>query len=115
MKEFVISTDSTASLPEDYLKENNIAIHPLHYYIDEEEFGKDIGKELTDKEFYQKIREGKMPTTSATNPEYIMKVMKEQLDAGFDILHIGFSSGISSSYNNAAMCGREITGRVSGS
>ncbi|MCI5611825.1 MAG: DegV family protein, partial [Roseburia sp.] len=74
MKEFVISTDSTASLPEDYLKENNIAIHPLHYYIDEEEFGKDIGKELTDKEFYQKIREGKMPTTSATNPEYIMKV-----------------------------------------
>ena len=27
----------------------------------EEEFGKDIGKELTDKEFYQKIREGKMP------------------------------------------------------
>ena len=108
MKEFVISTDSTASLPEDYLKENNIAIHPLHYYIDEEEFGKDIGKELTDKEFYQKIREGKMPTTSATNPEYIMKVMKEQLDAGFDILHIGFSSGISSSYNNAAMCGREL-------
>ena len=87
MREFVISTDSTASLPEDYLKENNIAIHPLHYYIDEEEFGKDIGKELTDKEFYQKIREGKMPTTSATNPEYIMKVMKEQLDAGFDILH----------------------------
>ena len=70
MKEFVISTDSTASLPEDYLKENNIAIHPLHYYIDEEEFGKDIGKELTDKEFYQKIREGKMPTTSATNPDY---------------------------------------------
>ena len=49
-----------------------------------------------------------MPTTSATNPEYIMKVMKEQLDAGFDILHIGFSSGISSSYNNAAMCGREL-------
>ena len=37
MREFVISTDSTASLPEDYLKENNIAIHPLHYYIDEEE------------------------------------------------------------------------------
>ena len=77
-----VLADWNEILGEDYLKENNIAIHPLHYYIDEEEFGKDIGKELTDKEFYQKIREGKMPTTieefeqcmadiKAYNPEII--------------------------------------------
>lgn len=108
MSNFVISTDSTASLPKDYLEENHIAIHPLHYYIDEEEYGMDIGKELTDKEFYDSIRNGKMPTTSATNPGYIREVMTKQLEEGYDILHIGFSSGISSSYNNAAMVGREL-------
>lgn len=108
MKEFLISTDSTASLPEEYLKENNITIHPLHYIIDGVEYGKDIKKELTDKEFYHSIREGKMPTTSATNPGYIDKVMREQIAQGYDILHIGFSSGISSSYSNAAMCARDI-------
>lgn len=108
MRDFCISTDSTASLPESYLKENNIAIHPLHYIIDGVEYGKDIDKELTDKEFYDSIRNGKMPTTSATNPGYIEKVMKEQIAQGYDILHIGFSSGISSSYSNAAMCANQI-------
>lgn len=108
MRDFCISTDSTASLPESYLKENNITIHPLHYIIDGVEYGKDIEKELTDREFYDSIRNGKMPTTSATNPGYIEKVMKEQIAQGCDILHIGFSSGISSSYSNAAMCANQI-------
>lgn len=108
MKDFIISTDSTASLPEVYLKENHIAVHPLHYIIDGEEYGMDLGKELTNKEFYNKIREGKMPTTSATSPDYIQKVMRKQVEEGYDVLHIGFSSGLSSSYNNALMCANEI-------
>lgn len=108
MKEFIISTDSTASLPQEFIKENNITIHPLHYIIDGVEYGMDIKKELTDKEFYQSIRDGKMPTTSATNPGFIDKTFREQIEAGFEILHIGFSSGISSSYSNAAMCARDI-------
>lgn len=108
MRDFVISTDSTASLPEEYVRKNHIAIHPLHYIIDDEEHGMDLGKELTTKEFYDCIRNGKMPTTSATNPGYISKVMRKQAEEGYDILHIGFSSGLSSSYSNAAMCAREI-------
>lgn len=108
MREFLISTDSTASLPSGYAMENKIAIHPLHYIIDGEEYGMDLGKELTDKEFYDSIRNGKMPTTSATNPEYIGELMRKQAAEGYDILHIGFSSGLSSSYSNAAMCAREI-------
>lgn len=108
MRDFLISTDSTASLPAEYIKENNIAIYPLHYIIDGEEYGMDLGKELTDKEFYNSIRNGKMPTTSATNPEYINGVMRKQVEDGYDVLHIGFSGGLSSSFSNAAMCAREI-------
>ena len=37
MKNFIISTDSTVDLPKSYLEENNISIHPLYYYIDDEE------------------------------------------------------------------------------
>lgn len=108
MREFLISTDSTASLPTEYAEENWISIYPLHYIIDGEEYGMDLGKELTDKEFYQRIRDGKMPTTSATNPEYISRVMRKQTEEGYDILHIGFSGALSSSYSNAAMCANEI-------
>lgn len=108
MREFLISTDSTASLPEEYAKENHITIYPLHYIIDGEEYGMDLGKELTNKEFYNSIRNGKMPTTSASNPEYIHSVMQKQTEDGYDVLHIGFSGALSSSYSNAAMCAREI-------
>lgn len=108
MRDFIITTDSTANLPESYLLDNNISVFPLHYIIDGEEYGKDLGHELTDKEFYDSIRNGKMPTTSATNPDYISKVMREKVNQGYDILYIGFSSGLSSSYNNAVMCANEI-------
>lgn len=108
MREFVISADSTAGLPEKYKKDNGIDIHPLHYIIDGKEYGMDLGEELTDKEFYDCIRKGKMPTTSATNPEYIRKVMEKQLAEGKDILHLGFSSGLSSSYANAHMVAEEL-------
>lgn len=108
MRDFLISTDSTASLPKDFLEENNIAIHPLHYIVDGTEYGMDIGKELTDKEFYDGIRAGKLPTTSATNPDFIQKTMTEQIKKGYDVLHIGFSSGISSSFANASMCAEQL-------
>lgn len=108
MRDFVISTDTTAGLPQEYLTKNNIEVHPLHYIIDGVEYGIDLDRELTDKEFYDSIRAGKMPTTSATSPEYIGKLMRRQVSEGFDILHIGFSSGLSSSFEHASLCAEEI-------
>lgn len=108
MRNFVISTDTSAGLAQDYIKENNISIHPLHYIIDGVEYGMDLGKELSDQEFYNEIRNGKLPTTSATNPGYIETIMRSQLEAGNDILHISFSSGLSSSYSNAAMIADQL-------
>lgn len=107
MRDFVISTDSTADLSKAYIEEHNILIHPLHYIIDQTEYGADIS-ELSSKEFYQSMRNGLMPTTSATNPAYIMNLMKEQTDKGFDILHISFSSALSCSHGNAMFCAQNI-------
>jgi len=111
MKDFIISTDSTADLPQSYIKENNIALHPLYYILDEKEYGFGIS-ELSPKDFYESMRNGKMPTTSSSNPEYITKLMKKQVGRGYDILHISFSSGLSCSYNNAAVCARNVMEEV---
>ena len=111
MKDFIISTDSTADLPKSYLEENKIAIHPLHYTVDDIEYGMDLS-ELSPVEFYRSMRNGKLPTTSATNPEFITKLMKEQVHRGYDILHIGFSSALSSSYNNAVVSSQNIMDEI---
>ena len=77
MDSFKIVTDSTTDLPEEYIKENNLPIVYLSYIIDGETYTGD--KQLDVKEFYQKMRQGIMPTTSQANPENVRKVLEEVL------------------------------------
>lgn len=106
MKEFIISTDSTADLPKEYLEAHNITIHPLYYTVDSVQYGNAVNMELT--EFYSKMRNGSSVSTSATNPVDIHGIFTEQVNSGYDVLHISLSSGLSCSYNNAAVTAREI-------
>lgn len=41
-----------------------------------------------------------------------MDKMKKHIDEGYDVLHISFSSGLSSSYNNATICAENIMEEV---
>lgn len=102
MRDFIISTDSTAELSEQFIRDNNIMIHPISYTVDDKDYA--YGREImTDKDFYNCMREGKMPVTGASNPEYIRQIMNEAVVSGKDILHLSFSAALSSSYNNACM------------
>ena len=114
MREFIISTDSTNDLPETYLKENNIAVHPLYYIIDDKEYIPGV-EDMPVKEFYRALKEGKMPTTSASNPINIIAKFQKEINEGHDILHLSFSSGLSSSYNNARICAEKLMEEKPGS
>lgn len=107
MRDFIISTDSTADLPVKYLEENNVSVHPLYYIVDGKEYIPGID-DMTVKDFYQALRDGKMPTTSASNPINIISRFQKEINEGHNILHLSFSSGLSSSYNNAQMCAEKI-------
>ena len=50
-----------------------------------------------------------MPTTMACNPEVVEKCFRKYLDQGLDVLHISFSSALSSSYNTTAIIARELS------
>lgn len=100
MDKWIISVDTTADIPESYLKEHNILEQPLHYIVEGKEYGKDI-EELPIKEFYAKIRAGVMPTTSATNIDFVRKQMEDAVKDGYAILHLPFSAAMSASCSNA--------------
>ena len=87
MREFIISTDSTNDLPEAYLKENNIAVHPLYYIIDDKEYIPGV-EDMPVKEFYRALKEKKMPTTSASNTINIIAKFQQEINEGHDILHL---------------------------
>ena len=104
---FLISTESTADLPERLINTYQIMIHPLYYIMDNITYGQDVPF-LDPAEFYTRLKAGSMPTTSASNPEAIREQMLEAVKAGYDILHIAFSSGLSSSYQNTLIAVDDI-------
>lgn len=106
MGNFIITTDTTSDLPEEYLKENNLNLLSLYYNFNGTVYGGN--NNLDSKVFYDMMRGGAMPTTMAANPESARELFISLLDEGYDILHIAFSSGLSSSYSAAATAAREI-------
>jgi len=106
MKDFVITADSNSDLPIEYIKEKNIGIIPHYYALEGITYGDEIN--LTPKEFYDKMREGHMPTTMASNPEVIRKTFLNYINQGLDILHISFSSALSGGCNNVMAGAREL-------
>ncbi len=106
MREFVITADSTVDLPIKFLEEKQVPIVSLSYIIDGATY-KD-GEGLTSKEFYDKIREGAMPTTSQVNPEQARALFEPILKEGKDLIHIAFTSGLSGTYNSCRIAAEEL-------
>lgn len=68
MKNYVITTDTSVDLPEQYYQEHQMTVMPLTCILDGETYTRGV-KELSTSDFFNKMREGKMPTTSQVNPE----------------------------------------------
>jgi len=106
MGNYVITVNSTVDLTKEWLEERNIPVMALRYTIDGETYEDMSG--LSHKEFFQKLREGKMAVTTQMNPEEAKEKFEPILKAGNDILHLGFSSGLSGTYNSMRIAAEEL-------
>ena len=109
MREFVITTDSNCDMDPNYLAEHEVGVIPHYYTVEDDVYGED--KELSVREFYDALREGKRATTMASNPDVIRRRFEEYAKQGKDILHISFSSALSAAYDNIVHGADEIMGR----
>lgn len=107
MNQFVIVTDSTTDLPKSYYEEKGIPVVSLSYILDGVTYQDMNG--LSGKEFFDKIRNGSMPTTSQINPEQAKEALEPIVKEGKDILYIGFTSGLSGSYNSVRIAAEELS------
>lgn len=102
MNQFVILTDSGADLPKTYCETHEIPVMPLPVTLD------GVTYDTMDvKEFYEKLRGGAMPTTSAANFEDCMGYYRNILSTGQDVLYVAFSSGLSSTYATAKLAAEQ--------
>jgi len=108
MFNYKIITDTTADLPKEYITGNELGIMKLSYIFGETEYSGESDKELTNKEFYNRVRNGEMPTTAQVNPDQAKAVIEKYIAEYKDILVISFSSGLSGTYNSVRIAAEEI-------
>lgn len=106
MEDFLITTDNTADLPEEYIRENHLQFMSLAYILDGVTYGEE--QSLPSKEFYEKMRNGSMPTTSQINPQQAREKLLQFLETNKRIIHICFSSGLSGTCGGVTLAANEI-------
>ena len=80
MRDYVITVNSTVDLPKEWLAERGVPVIPLKYTIDGETYTDMEG--LSEKEFFAKLREGKMSVTSQVNPEEVVTMFEPYVKEG---------------------------------
>lgn len=107
MSNYVIFTDSACDIKPEILKEWGVYYRPLSLHFDEDEtlYSND---EIEPKAFYDKMRSGSIAKTSAVNSEDFISAFEQLLKEGNDILYLGFSSGLSTTYNSARIAADEL-------
>ncbi len=92
--DYVFMTDSDSDLPFHLKAQYDIPVVYMPYALDGKEYFDDLGQMLDHKSYYDKMRAGANPVTSALNEEayieYFEPVLKEK-----DLLFVAFSSKLS--------------------
>ena len=88
MNNYVIFTDSSADLPVQLTKEMGIKVLSLEVIINK---GTPIKNHEVDlRAFYKKLRDKVPVTTSAASIDRFVEFMEPYLEAGRDLLYLGF-------------------------
>lgn len=103
----MITADSTCDLPDYLIKKNNIIIVPLSVLLGEKSYSDSVN--IFPKDIYDYVdKEGILPKTAAVTPAQYYSLFEKYTGEGKAVVHIGLSSAISSSYQNACIAASEF-------
>ncbi len=101
---YIVSCESTADMPASFFEERNIPVVLFHFILNGKEYDDDMGKTIPFSRFYHMMKdEGAEPTTALPSVAQYQEAFRPLLDAGNDILHLSFSSGLSGGYQSACI------------
>ena len=110
MSDYVIMTDSSCDLPAALADEMELTVLPLYVDVDGQKYTNYLDeREIAFSDIYAKLRTKCPAKTSSVNMLDFMEPMESLLSDGKDILYIGFSSGLSGTFNAGAMAAKELS------
>ncbi len=109
MSNFAILTDSCCDLPQSIITEHQINVLPLSFLIGEQTYHNyPDNREMSPQDFYARLRNGEMASTSAVNVGQYHEAFLPVLQQGQDILVLAFSSALSTTYQSAVIAAEDF-------
>lgn len=110
MRQYRLITDSTADLTASYLEERNIGVVCLSYLINGVETRDELKVE-SHRKFYAAMRENAVPITAQVASGQFIEYFQPELEKGYDIVYVAFSSGLSGTCQGAQVAAKELKER----
>ena len=107
MSNYVIFTDSCCDVSPELLAQWGVPYANMTFTFDGED-KEYISTDISNKEFYDRMRSGAHARTAAINADAFIRAFTPILEEGKDILYVAFSSGLSTTVNNANMAAQEL-------
>ncbi|MDR1193121.1 MAG: DegV family protein [Peptococcaceae bacterium] len=109
MAEYVILTDATADLTAELEAETGVVVIPMTVDMNGKVYSfAPSGGEISTAEFYRRQMAGEDAHTSQINIAVYQQYFEAEMKAGRDVLYIGFSSALSSSFSAAVNCAERL-------
>ena len=107
MNHYVVYTDSGCDIAPELLKEWGVYSSSLTFRFDGDEI-EYSNNDMTVTEFYNRMRAGGVAKTAAINVGTFLDEFEKLLAQGLDILYLGFSSKLSSTYSSAEIAAQQL-------
>lgn len=109
MKNYVIFTESTSDLPVRLIEESGLKVIPMVFGFENESYlNYPDHRELDVHKFYERVKNGERSTTTLVNSSSFIEYFEPELKNGNDILYIGFSSGLSGTYDSSLLAKEQL-------
>ena len=106
MKDYIILTDSGTDFTKEMAAELEVKVLDLMVIMEGAEPVPNGDVDV--KEFYSFLRTKKNATTSAINSDTFAQAMESIINEGKDVLYLGFSSGLSNTFNAGRIAAEEL-------
>ena len=110
MSSFSIITDTGCDMPSALAEKLGITAVPLKIIIGGKTITSSLSKlDVGNQSFYDLLRNGVDVKTASPSLDDFFTYFKKELERGKDILYLGFSSGLSGSYNVGRIAAEELS------
>lgn len=104
---YVILTDSACDIAPDLLAAWGVFTKSLTFKFTDSDI-EYSNEDMPVSEFYEQMRQKRVAKTAAINVDVFKLFFEEHLKAGNDVLYLGFSSGLSNTYNASRLAAAQL-------